>query len=190
MRICALDISFSCTGIAIFDSEKNTFLLDKLKGDGEKHQKFIDIQKTINTYTIPKLKEKLNDIDVLVIEEPFPFGCFSSGLYALDTSVCQAFYDKLDKTFTPRTLEYIHGCKSHKKSQSVSLAKDICLLLENNGYEILFKSKGNDACEAFLYLIHFMILENKLRPKDINDIKNINDKIGTIKITSATKKRK
>jgi hypothetical protein len=190
MKICALDISFSCTGIAIFDSEKNTFTLDKLKGDGEKHQKFIDIQKTINTYTIPKLKEKLNDIDILVIEEPFPFGCFSSGLYALDTSICQAFYDKLDKTFTPRTLEYIHGCKSHKKSQSVSLAKDICSSLQKNNHEVIFNYKNNDACEAFLYLIHYMILENKLDSKDVSDIKNINSKIGTIKEAPLPKKRK
>ena len=188
MKIAALDISFSCTGIALYDSEYNLFILDKLKGDGEKHQKFMDIQKTINTYTIPNLKEKLKDIDILIIEEPFPFGCFSSGLYALDTAICQAFYEKLNNSFHPRTLEYIHGCKAHKKTQSVDLAKNICSLLENNGYEILFKSKGNDACEAFLYLIHFMMLENKLKPKDIENIKGINQKIGTIKEPTATKK--
>ena len=190
MKICALDISFSSTGIAIYDSEYNCFILDKLKGDGTKHQKFIDIQKTINNYTLPNLKEKLKGIDVLVIEEPFPFGCFSSGLYALDTAICQVFFDKLDKTFTPRTLEYIHGCKSHKKSQSVILAKDICSILQKNNYEIIFNSKNNDACEAFLYLIHYMLLENKLTTEDIKDIKNINSKIGTVKEAPPPKTKK
>lgn len=157
-KITALDLSFSKTGIAKIDTEKKEIELNCLVGDGKKHQKFIEIQQSLKEYTLPELDKHIKGSNILIIEEPFPFGMFSSGLYALDTAVIQRYYEIEHYSFSPRTLEYIHNCRSHKKKQSVELVKSIIEILERNGYKIIKKSKGHDACEAFIYLIHFILL--------------------------------
>lgn len=187
MKIIALDLSFSKTGIARIDSKAKEIVLDALNGDGKKHQKFIDIQESLKEYTLPELDKVVKGNELLIMEEPFPFGMFSSGLYALDTSVYQRYGDIEKKTYNPRTLEYLHNCKSHKKNQSVELAKQIVETLRESGYSVTYKSKGNDACEAFIYLIHYIVSEYNREKKEIIEkeiiekIKNINNRLGTKK---------
>lgn len=178
MKIASLDPSFSCTGIALFDSGKKEFTLTCLKGDGQKHKKFIDIQQSIHSYTIHNLENILEGIDSLITEEPFPFGMFSSGLFALDTAICQHFFTVLKQTYNPRTLEFIHSCKAHKKSQSVSLCNNLISILSDSGYSFIRKSKGNDAAEAFIYLIHYMLENNLFEIQLKNKINSLNNKLG------------
>lgn len=187
MIVCALDPSFSNTGIAKCDTERKTLVVDSVKGDGRKHSAFQDIQNSIHMHYMPMLSEKVAGTDALVTEEPFPFGSFSSGLYALDTAICQTFFGILKKTYNPRTLEFIHDCRKHGKSQSKELASGIIDVFRNSGYEVQTKTKGHDGAEALIYLVHYCLSMDVFQDGMPERFRSLNEYIG---MDSESKKKK
>lgn len=167
--ICALDPSFSNTGMAFLHPMRRLVLLDALKGDGRPHKRFTDIQESIASYTLPMLEERFlkEGVRHLYMEEPFPHGTFSAGLYALDTAIAQRFHPILRRSYNPRTLEHVIGVGRHTKEQSVSMALRLIDILRAHGYAVQWpKGKGrkgdipcHDACEAFIYLMHSVLLD-------------------------------
>ena len=163
MFLSALDISFSNTGIAHIDIENKTITLSSLPGDKAPHKKFNEIQKSIHEYTLPQLCVHLAKTTFLVYEEPFPFGSFSSGLYALDTAIIQKFYHIPHFSYHPRTLEQIHKTNSHTKNQSKNLAFLLIQLFIWEGYEIIYPDKKkipHDTCEALIYACLYLSQNN------------------------------
>lgn len=124
MVLGSLDLSFTSTGFTALNLDQHTIYTKSIK-IGCKDKSFIGMQKSIS-FAINNIESEIikNNVDKLVIEEPFPGTIFSAGLYGLDSSVYQHFKNIIIHTFHPTILRKIHGHKYTKKD-SLTLAKQI-----------------------------------------------------------------
>ena len=131
MIIAGLDPSFTSTGVAILDTEKKT-IKTKAVCFGCPDKSFDGMQKSI-TAILWTLDELLENVDVLVMEQPFAGQIFSAGLYGLDSAIYQHFRKLIVHTYHPTSLRKIHG-KKYTKTDSKHLALDVISMLKDFEY--------------------------------------------------------
>lgn len=191
MIIAGLDPSFTSTGVAILDTEKKT-IKTKAICFGCPDKSFIGMQNSI-TAILWELDTLLDEIDFLVMEQPFAGQIFSAGLYGLDSVIYQHFRDVIINTYHPTTLRKIHG-KKYTKKDSKHLATNIIDILEKEGYSYINNKQENkngkvdmygnklsrnggyaitsDESEAFLYVVVTSI-KSGVMFDSLKDIKNM-----------------
>ena len=90
------------------------------------------------------------------MEQPFVGGCWSAGLYGLDSAFFQRWREYIVKTYHPNTLKKIMG--KHTKKDSIALAHAIINELEYCEWRVTTPASKitDDQSEALIYntLIH------------------------------------
>lgn len=172
MRYFSFDLSFTGTGICMMDDDHKTINFWQVKTYLEKLKTFENIQKAISSVLadigyIVSCYEKLGEMKI-IMEQPFVGGCWSAGLYGLDSAFYQRFRNVIAKTFHPNTLKKVMG--KHTKKDSRLLAQDILADLEGCGWRTdLPTLKGSlertfkitdDQAEALIYNCIFHVEEN------------------------------
>ena len=87
----------------------------------------------------------------IVMEQPFVGGCWSSGLYGLDSAFYQRWREYIVKTYHPSTLNKVLG--KHTKKDSIDLAHAIITELESCGWRMNSPASKitDDQAEALVY---------------------------------------
>ena len=155
MRYFSFDLSFTGTGICMMDDEHKTVMLWQVKTCLEKIKTFENIQKAISSVLadigyILSCYEQLGEMKI-IMEQPIVGGCWSAGLYGLDSAFYQRFRPFIAKTFHPNTLKKVMG--KHTKKDSVRLAQDILADLEACGWKAITPTAKitDDQAEALIY---------------------------------------
>lgn len=162
MRYFSFDLSFTGTGICMMDDNNKTILFWQVKTDLEKSKTFENIQKAISAVLadvgyILSCYEKLGEMKI-IMEQPFVGGCWSAGLFGLDSAFYQRFRNVIAKTFHPNTLKKVMG--KHTKKDSILLAQDILYDLQTCGWRVNAPTKiTHDQAESLIYNALFHIEE-------------------------------
>lgn len=155
LKVIGLDVSFRRTGIALLDfSQKKWGTINV--GVQSPGKSFTSNARSVREVSSLILRYA-SHADQVFMEEPFPGGEYSSGLYSLDTYLYLALQDLDVKiiTYNPTTLKHIMGHRNPKKSESVALAKSIQSVLKNNDWSTKdTKRFPHDEAEAFIYAIY------------------------------------
>lgn len=103
---------------------------------------------------VEEIEDKVKDVELMIMEEPFPNAQFSSGLFALDSVIYNRLKDRLELyTVNPNMLGSIHGKRKYSKTESVELSMKLLEVFTAEGYENVTKHKWcHDESEAFIYL--------------------------------------
>ena len=160
MLYFAFDLSFTGTGICMMNDNEKTIQFWQVKTTLDKKKTFESIQKGITTI-LQGIEQIIADHEqssglTIVMEQPFVGGCWSAGLYGLDSAFYQRWKHVIKRTYHPNTLKKIMG--KHTKNDSINLAHAIITDLESCGWRV--KSPSNkitdDQAEALIYntLIH------------------------------------
>ena len=154
MLYFAFDLSFTGTGICMMDDASKRISFWQVKTTLDKKKTFESIQRGI-TSILKGIENILSDNEQeglkIVMEQPFVGGCWSSGLYGLDSAFYQRWREYIRRTYHPNTLKKIMG--KHTKKDSIDLAHAIITELESCGWRV--KSPSNkitdDQSEALIY---------------------------------------
>lgn len=154
MLYFSFDLSFTGTGICLFDDNNKTIQFWQVKTALDKKKTFESIQRGITTI-LTGIENILSDYEqegmTIVMEQPFVGGCWSAGLYGLDSAFYQRWREYIRRTYHPNTLKKVLG--RHTKKDSINLANDIITELESCGWRV--KSPSNkitdDQSEALIY---------------------------------------
>ena len=159
MLYFSFDLSFTGTGICMMDDAEKKITFWQVKTVLDKHKTFESVQRGISAI-LQGIEQILADHEQegmkIVMEQPFVGGCWSAGLYGLDSAFYQRWCKYIVKTFHPNTLKKIMG--KHTKKDSVNLAHDIISELEVCGWRVTSPASRitDDQSEALIYnvLIH------------------------------------
>ena len=155
MLYFAFDLSFTGTGICLFDDNTKTIHFWQVKTTLDKHKTFESVQSGI-TSILQGIENIVAEYEqpsglTIVMEQPFVGGCWSAGLFGLDSAFYQRWREYVVKTYHPNTLKKIMG--KHTKKDSIDLAHAIITELESCGWRV--KSPSNkitdDQSEALIY---------------------------------------
>ena len=154
MLYFSFDLSFTGTGICLFDDNTKTIQFWQVKTTLDKKKTFESIQRGI-TLIMQGIENIIADHEQegmkIVMEQPFVGGCWSAGLYGLDSAFYQRWREYVRRTYHPNTLKKILG--KHTKKDSIDLAHAIITELESCGWRV--KSPSNkitdDQSEALIY---------------------------------------
>ena len=171
MRYFSFDLSFTGTGICMLDDNMKIISFWQVKTFLEKLKTFENIQIAITSvlqdieYILADY-EKLNEMKI-IMEQPFVGGCWSAGLYGLDSAFYQRWRQFIVRSYHPNTLKKVMG--QHTKKDSRLLAQDILADLEDCGWRTDAPSlKGtlvrtyritDDQAEALIYNTLFHVEE-------------------------------
>ena len=156
----SFDLSFTGTGICMMDDAEKKITFWQVKTALDKKKTFDSIQRGITTIlqgieNIIACYEKENNLKI-AMEQPFVGGCWSAGLYGLDSAFFQRWREYIRRTYHPNTLKKIMG--KHTKKDSIDLAHAIITELESCGWRVKTPSNNitDDQAEALIYnvLIH------------------------------------
>ena len=154
MLYFAFDLSFTGTGICMMnDNEKKISfwqvktILDKKKTFETIQSGITSILQGIENIIVDKEQEGMK----IVMEQPFVGGCWSAGLYGLDSAFFQRWREYINRTYHPNTLKKIMG--KHTKNDSINLAHAIITELESCGWRVRSPASKitDDQSEALIY---------------------------------------
>lgn len=169
MIIVGLDLSFTRTGVTVLDTEKSSFGC---------YRESVEIKDKSFLGTLNAVEDLIGRVLVLpemfqaehfAVEEPFPGGEYSSGLFALDSLMIHELRErgKSVSTYNPTTLKHLIGHRSPKKSESVELMQNVAIALEL--YDFTGHRICHDEAESFLYAV-LASADLKAWPKDKLDV--------------------
>lgn len=155
MLYISFDLSFTGTGICMMDDASKRISFWQVKTNLEKKKTFDSVQRGITSIlqgidNIIADYEQDNNLKI-VMEQPFVGGCWSAGLYGLDSAFYQRWCKHIVKTFHPNTLKKIMG--KHTKKDSIALAHAIINELESCGWRVVSPASKitDDQAEALIY---------------------------------------
>lgn len=155
MLYFSFDLSFTGTGICMMDDAEKKITFWQVKTTLDKHKTFESVQRGITSIlqrvdNIIASYEQDNNLKI-VMEQPFVGGCWSAGLYGLDSAFYQRWCKHIVKTFHPNTLKKIMG--KHTKKDSINLAHAIITELESCGWRVISPASKitDDQAEALIY---------------------------------------
>lgn len=160
MLYFSFDLSFTGTGICMIDDNEKKIAFWQVKTELDKKKTFESIQRGITTIlkgieNIVADYEQDNNLK-FVMEQPFVGGCWSAGLFGLDSAFYQRWREYIRRTYHPNTLKKIMG--KHTKNDSIDLANDIIAELGHCGWRVIPPASKitDDQAEALIYnvLIH------------------------------------
>lgn len=155
-RFIGIDASFTRTGIAeISNGIVKTHSCSNPIGE----KTFKNVFLAANSLAEEILKS-LGDLSgaFIVLEEPFPGGTFSSGLYCLDSLILEKVLGRAEVALVhPTWLGYIHEKRKHSGTDSVNLTKELMVMLKTIGYKVPEKRISHDEAEAFLFSVLGML---------------------------------
>lgn len=159
MLYFSFDLSFTGTGICMMDDNTKTIQFWQVKTVLDKHKTFESVQRGISAI-LQGIENIIADYEQegmkIVMEHPFVGGCWSAGLYGLDSAFYQQWRDYIVRTWHPNTLKKIMG--KHTKKDSIDLAHAIITELVQSGWRVLSPTSKitDDQSEALIYntLIH------------------------------------
>ena len=160
MLYFSFDLSFTGTGICMMNDAEKKITFWQVKTTLDKHKTFESVQRGISAI-LQGIEQILSDHEhdnnlKIVMEQPFVGGCWSAGLYGLDSAFYQRWREYIKRTYHPSTLNKVLG--KHTKKDSVNLARDIIVELESCGWKLISSALRitDDMSEALIYntLIH------------------------------------
>ena len=162
MLYFSFDLSFTGTGICLMNDNEKTISFWQVKTTLEKKKTFESVQKGITTIlqgVENVLADHEQDSMKIVMEQPFVGGCWSAGLFGLDSAFFQRWKRCITKTFHPNTLKKIMG--KHTKKDSIALAHAIITDLEYCGWRTTSPASKitHDQSEALIYNVLYHIEE-------------------------------
>lgn len=155
MLYFSFDLSFTGTGICMMDDDTKTIQFWQLKTTLDKHKTFESVQRGI-TSILQGIENITADHEhnksmKMIMEQPFVGGCWSAGLYGLDSAFYQRWREYIVKTYHPNTLKKVMG--KHTKKDSINLAHAIINELESCGWRVVSPASKitHDQSEALIY---------------------------------------
>ena len=155
MLYFSFDLSFTGTGICLFDDNEKKISFWQVKTILDKKKTFESIQSGI-TSILQGIENIIAEYEqpsglTLLMAQPFVGGCWSAGLYGLDSAFYQRWRQYIKKTWHPNTLKKIMG--KHTKKDSINLAHAIITELESCGWLVNFPASKitDDQSEALIY---------------------------------------
>ena len=154
MLYFSFDLSFTGTGICLFDDNTKKIQFWQVKTILDKKKTFESVQNGI-TPILQDIENIIAEYEQegleMVMEQPFVGGCWSAGLFGLDSAFYQRWREYIVKTYHPYTLNKVLG--EHTKKDSIVLAHAIITELESCGWRVNSPSSKitDDQSEALIY---------------------------------------
>ena len=165
MVLVGVDGSYTRTGLTVLDDVARTINMYALESViGEKtFPNHYRAARVISDGVLKKVPE--GELIKVIIEEPFPGGEYSPGLYCLDTLIISALISErmVVEVYSMHTswLGHIFMTRNHTKTDSVKLAKEIIAVFVASGYSVPRTRITHDEAESLLFTSRLFVLNNE-----------------------------
>lgn len=159
--LAGIDPSYSRTGISIYTGD--AIVITNLSQSNKGMKKtFSNVWNSANDLSSRIVKLLLSyNVNGVISEVPPPQGCYSPGLWCLDSLIFAKLRNRVDTLYglSPTYIGHVHGTRKYKKSWSVDVANEIINTLSMK-VDIKTGRLNHDESESFIFLCRLLVRLN------------------------------